>query len=122
MEENPHPGSGKTIIQRSWILVLILALSIEVCFLSIAVIWWFTNQNTKNSPSNDRLAEISTATMINIPTASLEQTMPLTHTPTDNPSSTPTYTQDFTITPIIPNIEVSPPGKIVYTCFDGNFD
>ncbi len=122
MNFNSSSADNKTAVNRSWIIALSIAIAIEICLLSIAVMWWssshITNESITENTSLALLAPTNSATS----TGGLQQTKPIIQSTEHLLPPTPSETVTTTSTPDSPDFMVPPIGKIVYTCFDGKFD
>ena len=109
-------------INRIWVVALFVFLSIEICCLAGTVWQWSRTEYIQSTLVV--IEDVHKPTKVN---NSILTTSPIrpTTTPIFSPTvGTPetTLTESATPSAIRPTFDVPPPGKIVFTCFDGSFD
>jgi dipeptidyl aminopeptidase/acylaminoacyl peptidase len=115
--------------RKRWMVLLGVGLLIEMCILSIVLLVWMIQRNMTTDTVMAALQPSQAALSPSDPTDQSTPVLPV-EAPTQvfqpgvtlPPSLQPTELLQASPTAGLPQFDVAPPGKIVFTCFDGQFD
>jgi tol-pal system beta propeller repeat protein TolB len=123
MDKSSGVNHETSSVKKTWVLVLIMGLALEVCVLAVLVGVWALGRDLGANAARLTDRVISPSSVLATKTISPIETTPLdsNQSPTsDVPVDTETAV--VTATPELPQFDEPPPGRVVYTCFDGRYD
>jgi Tol biopolymer transport system component len=114
--------------RTKWVTYLISGLILEVCVIAIAIGIWADKRNENlNSLIGEQITTSAPTAVYLLPQLTENQVtdeadLDEPRIPTNIAQETALATSSVANKITKPNFDVKPPGKIVYTCFDGHFD